>query len=502
MMRNAVPGFWGALLGLLLPVAGFAQGASAATALPDFYDMRLADPFDRSSYFDGRKSMLNDVGSQGSANICWAFTAAAALESNVYKNWQRQGMAYSVDARGFHLSPWKMAWFSYARPVEEPGDLTGAMGKPLRKGSYAVPLASRVYGHGSWPLFAPEFLAGSGIGFRKAEASVSEDMKAPTTWGDDAGLRLRNIFTSTGTKLDQPAEIARMKSIMLEYGALAAGVNSLPLQQEGAVAYYRAKPLPVNHGVNIIGWDDSYDFAGSGLRVKPKHKGAWIIRNSWGKAWGDGGYAYLSYEDKTLRNYVAYDTSLDTAAYDWIDTYERSNCLVPPRQNWENSSGPRYRQMESGSGFAAGYRAKGAGWIQAVGFYAMADALEYTITIRKGSLDPKQGSLALEQKGRFGADNTPDWAGYRTVPLSSKVFLAPGEAYTVAVMLQNPKGKVRLVLSPQLVESRKLDSVHSYLRRGRHGSWQKTVRRNDGEQPVWYRNASVVQRVYVKKAEK
>lgn len=485
---------------LLLPL--FAETAARAAVLPEFYDMRLAEPFDRSSYIDGRKTLLNEVGNQGSANICWAFTAAAALESNVYKNWQRQGIAYSVDARGFRLSPWKMAWFSYARPVGEADDLTGAMGKPLKKGSYSVPLASRVYGHGSWPLFAPEFLAGSGIGFRKAAASVTEDMKAPVGWGEDAGLRLRNIFTSTSTKLYQPAEIARMKSMMLAYGSLAAGINSLPLQQKGAVSYYRNKTLPVNHGVNIIGWDDAYDFSESGLKGKPRHKGAWIIRNSWGKDWGEGGYAYLSYEDKTLHNYVVYDTSLDKAAYDWIDTHERSNCLVPPRQNWENGSGPRYRQMESGSGFAAGYQAGKAGRITAVGFYAMADGMEYTITIRKGSLDPAQGTLALEQSGRFGADNTPEWAGYRTVKVSPDVVLAPGEAYTVAVSLRNPKGKVRLVLSPQLVESRKADSVYSYIRRGGHGHWQKTIRPNDGDQPVWYRNSSVIERVYLKSAEK
>lgn len=81
-----------------------------------------------------------------------------------------------------------------------------------------------------------------------------------------------------------------MKSMMLAYGALAAGINSQPLQQQGAADYYWARQLPVNHGVNIIGWDDSYDFSQSGLKIKPKHKGDWIIRNSWGKDWGNGGY--------------------------------------------------------------------------------------------------------------------------------------------------------------------------------------------------------------------
>lgn len=504
MMRKSAKGFWGSLSTFLLILSAMpAAGAEpAGKVLPEFYDMRLAEPTNRSSYFDGRKALLNEVGNQGSSNICWAFTAAAALESNVYKNWQRQGIAYSVDSKGFRLSPWKMAWLSYARPVEQPGCLTGAMGKPLLGGSYYVPLARRIYSHGSWPLFAPEFLAGSGIGFRKAGRSLSEDMKAPESWGEDAGLRIRNIFTNTDKRLYRSAEIGRMKTMILEYGALAAGISSLPLQQKGALDYYHAKSLPVNHGVNIIGWDDSYDFAQSGLRIKPRNKGAWIIRNSWGKGWGDGGYAYLSYEDKTLQNYVAYDTTMDTAGYDWIDTHEQSNSLAPPEQNWEKGSGPRYRQMDSGSGFAAGYRAKAAGWIRAVGFYAMADDMAYTITIRKGSMMPDRGEAVLVQSGRFGQNTEPGWAGYRTVKVSREIFLAEGEAYTVDVTLERSQGKVRMVLSPALVEPRKAGVVPSYIRNGKHGSWQRTVRRDEGDMPGWYRSSSVIQRVYVKAAGK
>jgi C1A family cysteine protease len=38
-----------------------------------------------------------------------------------------------------------------------------------------------------------------------------------------------------------------------------------------------------NHGVLLVGWDDAMD------------GGAWIIKNSWGPAWGDSGYAYIRY---------------------------------------------------------------------------------------------------------------------------------------------------------------------------------------------------------------
>lgn len=41
------------------------------------------------------------------------------------------------------------------------------------------------------------------------------------------------------------------------------------------------KPEELNHAINIIGWNDE--------------KGAWIVRNSWGKSWGEQGFGYIKY---------------------------------------------------------------------------------------------------------------------------------------------------------------------------------------------------------------
>ncbi|MBN1552742.1 hypothetical protein JW979_14810, partial [bacterium] len=42
---------------------------------------------------------------------------------------------------------------------------------------------------------------------------------------------------------------------------------------------------PINHGVVIVGWDDS--MCGG--------EGAWMVKNSWGTNWGDEGVAYMKY---------------------------------------------------------------------------------------------------------------------------------------------------------------------------------------------------------------
>jgi len=50
----------------------------------------------------------------------------------------------------------------------------------------------------------------------------------------------------------------------------------------------------VNHAVDLVGWDDTLG-----------EHGVWILRNSWGSAWGDHGYMLI---DRTVSN-IGYATS-------------------------------------------------------------------------------------------------------------------------------------------------------------------------------------------------
>ena len=55
-----------------------------------------------------------------------------------------------------------------------------------------------------------------------------------------------------------------------------------------------------DHAVTIVGWDDDYAVENFLPDHQPPAPGAWIVRNSWGSAYGDEGYFYLSYYDRTI----------------------------------------------------------------------------------------------------------------------------------------------------------------------------------------------------------
>ena len=51
-----------------------------------------------------------------------------------------------------------------------------------------------------------------------------------------------------------------------------------------------------NHGISIVGWNDNMVVADKGYGT-PSASGVWIVKNTWGTGFGDGGYFYVSYED-------------------------------------------------------------------------------------------------------------------------------------------------------------------------------------------------------------
>ena len=105
--------------------------------------------------------------------------------------------------------------------------------------------------------------------------------------------------------------VEAIKEALMNYGPLATsmGANN-EFQNYSGGCYADDANTPVNHGVVIVGWDDTVCDGGS-----------WIVKNSWGTQWGENGYFYIRRGDLRLGNYfsMVYFEVLPAVSFDVND---------------------------------------------------------------------------------------------------------------------------------------------------------------------------------------
>lgn len=93
-----------------------------------------------------------------------------------------------------------------------------------------------------------------------------------------------------------------IKQALMDYGALYTNMRwEDAAYTTSNKTYYFADTSAAkttNHAVTLVGWDDAKVTAGG--------TGAWIIKNSWGSSWAEGGYFYISYKDTKVNTQVGY----------------------------------------------------------------------------------------------------------------------------------------------------------------------------------------------------
>ncbi len=278
------------------------------------YNMLLRENATQSSYNLRTVIPKIEVRDQRTTSLCWAFSFSSAIETTLAKRTNRDSKIYSAA----HIEYRATQMFN--RNLNDGGNGTMAV-------AYAVA------GHG--PVLEEEFPFSSvynendnninnaylvPIEEVNLEKNVSAKIEETTTFPNIYKKYENGItkyykdksYLNEYTEEELQAVRKLLKDHIQNYGALTAGLYSdLKVDTEGNYssdyfnstnsAYaYLATAQNANHAVTIVGWDDNYGIENFNESFRPANPGAYIVLNSYGEAFGEDGYMYVSYEDANI----------------------------------------------------------------------------------------------------------------------------------------------------------------------------------------------------------
>jgi len=217
-----------------------------------------------------------------------------------------------------------------------------------------------------------------------------------------------------------------IKSALMTYGGVYSAFDWLgdmraqtTYWNPSTAAYYDSTTQGGNHAVTIVGWDDS--FPATSFSTAPPGNGAWICKNSWGTSWGQSGYFYISYYDLNMGS-----TENAVFSAEPVTNYAANYQYDP--LGWVGSWGGGSSTLWGANVFTAQ-----TGNLKAVGLYAVAPNMQYTIQIYTDPANtPTDGTLVATQSGSV------TYAGYYTIPLGTTIPLTSGHKFAVVIEFTTP----------------------------------------------------------------
>ena len=226
----------------------------------------IPDKFDLRDY--GWVSSIKDQGWMGA---CWTFGMTGTLESALLK-----AANITTDFSENNMQNTMLKYSIYGTPMTEGGANVISAGYLL-----------------SW------------LGAFSLDVDTYDELgkisPVITTQND---IHIQDVMFTPNTEIPYGTQL---KLAIMKYGSIDVSFNGqasyndvTPYYNPETHAQYANESVNPNHEVSIIGWDDSYD--ASNFLITPPGNGAWIVKNSYGTNWGENGFFYISYYDKTLLN--------------------------------------------------------------------------------------------------------------------------------------------------------------------------------------------------------
>jgi C1A family cysteine protease len=405
----------------------------------------LATPvsFDLRNY-NGINFVTSVKSQQG--GTCWTHGAMAAMESNLMMTgyWELYEGAGEPDLAEYHLDWWNgFNEFNNDDILPDTGEgLEVHMG-----GDYLVTAAYLSRGEGavrnidgqSYDTPPDRFVPLSGSGWYKKFIpyniewlTISEDLNG----------------------------IETIKKKIMEHGAIGTCMMYSSAFIKDYIHYQpMADDQEPNHAVAIIGWNNDKE------TQAPEGPGAWLVKNSWGTGWGNGGYFWISYYDKHCCKHPEMGAISFQDVRDFDSTTNRNYVLYHDYHGWRDT-------MEGCTeAFNKFYMGR---WlsIDKVSFFTAADSVDFTITVYDTF---EEGEL----KGVLGTvSGSAERTGFHTAQLGyNSGDYDPGDIYVYLYLSKGGQPYDRTSEIPVLLGSKAKALVRSSAERDQSyfkadGSWK------------------------------
>lgn len=365
--------------------------------------------------YDPRTNQMvgSRIEDQGNTNTCWAFATIAAIESNLIKK--------GYEDASVNLSENHLAYFFYNRETDPVGYTAGD--KNCNTGSNWYMNGGTLYGT------ALSLTTWAGVVRETASEDNAEGYYSPKALSASdcykSDYRVANTYFYNYS-------VDTVKQAVMDYGAVASGIYMSEAYFNLDNGAYNCTKADGNHAVTIVGWDDTYSRNNFKGNCQPTKDGAWIVKNSYGNYVGDGGYLYVSYEDKSLQEIAAFD--MVRASESYANNYQYDG-TANPAVAW---------QIRNSATFANVFKVKGKqGYnevLKAVGVEVLTTNVRYSLQIYTGvtsSTNPTKGKKMFSTPQTGVLTN----AGYNQIFLNTPVTLAAGEKYSVVLTISASNGQ-------------------------------------------------------------